>query len=75
MEAIGPFRLILLGVWPCWKKPEVQGHSEVHCLFVLPVDSAVELLATCPAPSLPVYHHASHRDNNELNLWNISQPK
>ena len=37
-------------------------------LFLLPADLDVELSDTSPAPSLLAYHHASHHDNNGLNL-------
>ena len=34
----------------------------------LPVDPGVELSAPSPAPCLPAGHHASHHDDNGLNL-------
>lgn len=37
-------------------------------LFPLPADQDVELSTLSPAPCLPVVHHASHCDDNGLNL-------
>jgi hypothetical protein len=42
--------------------------SGSHCLFLLPMDPDGDLLVISPAPCLPVCHHASHHDSNELNL-------
>ena len=44
-------------VWPVW-----------HSLFLLPANPDVELVATSPAPCLPACCHASHHDDNGLNL-------
>ena len=38
---------------------------------LLPVGPSVELSVTSPAPCLPAGGHASCRDGNELNLWNL----
>jgi hypothetical protein len=45
-------------------------------LFLLPVDPDVELSATSPALCLSACHacrHASHHDDNGLNLLTVSQ--
>ena len=39
-----------------------------HCLFMLSQDPDIELSATSPAPCLPACHHASHHDDNGLDL-------
>jgi hypothetical protein len=39
-----------------------------HCLSLLPVDPDVELLATFAAPCLPSHCHASHHNDDTLNL-------
>ena len=41
--------------------------SEAH-LSLLPIDQDVELSAPSPAPCLPGCCHASHHDDNGLNL-------
>jgi hypothetical protein len=48
--------------------------SVVHSLSLLPSDQNVELSAPSPAPCLPGCCHASHHDDNGLNLWNQPQP-
>lgn len=44
-------------------------------LFLMPADSDIEPSATSPAHCLPMCHHVSHHDNNELNLWTKNQPQ
>jgi hypothetical protein len=40
-----------------------------------PTDLDVEFLAPSPASCLPACWHASHHDDNGLNLWTVSQPQ
>jgi hypothetical protein len=42
--------------------------SVAHSLLLLSVDQDVKLSAPSLAPSLPGYCHASHHDDNGLNL-------
>jgi hypothetical protein len=42
--------------------------SVVYSLLLLPSDQDVDLSAPSPAPCLPTCCHASHPDNNGLNL-------
>jgi hypothetical protein len=49
------------------------GISEAHArprvyFFLLPVDPDVELLATSPAPCLPVCHYASYHNDKTKTL-------
>jgi hypothetical protein len=37
------------------------------------VDEDIELWAPCPAPCLPARRHASHHEDNGLNLWTVLQ--
>lgn len=41
--------------------------------FLLPVDMDIELSAISPVSCLPLYRHATHHDENELNFWNCKQ--
>lgn len=41
-------------------------------LLLSPEDQVVEFLALSPEPCLPEGHSASHHDNNELNLGDLS---
>jgi len=67
--------------WPCWRKcgtglEASYAHSMpsvAHRLLLLSVDQDVELSAPSLAPSLPGHCHASHHDDNGLNLWIVSQ--
>ena len=49
--------------------------SKKFSSFLLPVDQDVEVSAPSPAPRLPANHHASHHDNNGLNLCTVSHPQ
>jgi hypothetical protein len=44
-------------------------------LFLLTANPDIDLLGLSPAPCLPVCHYASWHDDNELNLWTVSQPQ
>jgi len=44
--------------------------SVTHSFLLLPVDQDVKLSVPFPEPCLPECCHASHHDDNELNLWN-----
>ena len=64
-------------VWMCWKYCVTRSGlwglrcpSHAHCviLFLLPVDSDIELSATSPAPCLPVCLLNSCHDENERDL-------
>ena len=76
----GTIRRCDLGVgWLCWRKCIILGVGfEVsyaqapgrvaHSLLLLPVDQNVELSAPSLVPCLPGCCHASHHDDNGLNL-------
>lgn len=58
-------------VWPCWKRLGVGlGVSEasISVLSLLPRVPGGDLSATSPILCLPVWCHASHQEENELNL-------
>ena len=42
--------------------------SAAHSPLLLPEEPYIELSATSPAPCLPACHHASHNEDNEINL-------
>jgi hypothetical protein len=70
---------LLEWVWPCCSGCDLVGggvslgvgfefQAQSLFLFLLPVDPHVALSANSPAPHLPAYCHASHQDDNGLNL-------
>jgi hypothetical protein len=83
-----PHRLrgvVLLEMWPCGRKCVTVGWAlrfqkvkpclVAHSLFLLLANPGVELSAPSSALCLPVGGHASHHDNNGLNLSTVSQPQ
>lgn len=44
------------------------------CPFLLPIDLDVELSVTPRVTFLPACYYASHNDDKQLNLCNVSQP-
>ena len=82
MALLGGMMALLEEVWPQRKCVTVGWALRSPMLRLLPVwkivsswlplDQDVELSAP-PAPSLPTRCHASHGDDNGLNLWNQSQ--
>ena len=61
-----------------YQRKSVTRALRSQCLsvhFLLPPDLDVELSASSPAPCLPTQHHASHHEENWLNLYTVSQPQ
>ena len=50
-----------------FKDSDAQAKPGV-ALFQLPADPDVELSATSPVPCLTAHHHASHHEDNRLNI-------
>jgi hypothetical protein len=61
--------VLVLKLWPGWKRASCKGSCEVDSLSWMPSDQDVELL-TLPAVCLCGHCHAFHYDDNGWNLWN-----
>ena len=68
LAGVGVALLEKVSLWRQALRSQVLSLGLMWHSLPLPADQDVELLAPSPVPCLPTCHHASHHDDNDLNL-------